>query len=240
MKMIISDYDGTIKRFTEKPSLLENIDLKKDVNSISNFIKKGNKFVISTKRVTSSILEEIKQYKIDYNYLISHGGLVSFDKNGKLLYANYLEEKLINFLKEINYKTDMIKQIDCFDAYNNTSFDKKDYILIGLVVKDIKEMLKKIKQIQAEINIHCSYNIKKNKIWLHNEVSKNEGITNLLQNIPETLKQKDIITIGDSINDLSMINEYDGYCIENGEIDKYYIGKVKSIPNIRKLIRKIK
>ena len=57
--LLISDYDGTIKRFESSPTLLEKIDFNKDIKSINRFIDNGNEFAISTYRKTPSIIEEL-------------------------------------------------------------------------------------------------------------------------------------------------------------------------------------
>ena len=66
--IIISDYDGTIKRFYKNPSIIEKIDFKKDINAINNFVKDGNDFVISTNRKTQSIINELDSIYL-FNYL---------------------------------------------------------------------------------------------------------------------------------------------------------------------------
>lgn len=240
MKMIVSDYDGTLKRFTGTPSIREKIDLKKDLKKIDEFISDGNKFVIATKRITSSILNEINKYGINYSYLIAHEGLVNFDMYGNLLYANYLEHNLIKYLRELNSKTNLIESIEYYNAYGN-KISKDEYVLISVKIKDIKEMVKHLNELKQEMeDLYYSYDFKTNKIWIHNKTDKNLGLSHLLDNIPDNFQKKDIITIGDSNHDISMIKEYNGFCIMNSDLARYSLDIDKAVPNIRRLIKKVK
>ena len=63
MKMIVSNYDGTIKRYIGKPNLFQNIDLKKDLIEMRKFIENGNIFTITSKRTTQSIKKELETKK---------------------------------------------------------------------------------------------------------------------------------------------------------------------------------
>jgi len=95
MKMLISDYDYTIKPFENNPSIYERIVFKKNIDSIKRFIDRDNIFVIATGRTTSSIMDELKKYKINYSYLIAYNGRVIIDRNNKVIYANYLNQDVI-------------------------------------------------------------------------------------------------------------------------------------------------
>lgn len=78
MKMVVSDYDGTL--FNGKQSLIDNIE------AIDSFRKNCNLFVIATERSFPSIKKEINFYNIPYDYLICNNGSVIFDNNNNVLY----------------------------------------------------------------------------------------------------------------------------------------------------------
>ena len=241
MNLIVSDFDGTIKRFDENPNILKKIDFKKDIKEIDKFIELGNKFVISTKRATSSILTELKKFGVNYSYLTVYEGLVSFDSEGKLLYANYLEKNFINFMTNLFNSSNLIESIDFYNAYGEKNLSKEEYILIGIKVRNIQTLMIELQKIKKDIgDLEYSYSFSSKKIWIHKTTNKSIGIKKLL----ETTKEKDdfskIITVGDSWHDISMIKDYNGYCIENGEIDIYNPGNIKRTKNIRSLIRTIR
>lgn len=238
MKMIISDYDGTIKRFRGEPNIIQRIDLIKDLKRIREFINDGNKFTISSERTTSSMKEEIKKYKIPYDYLTTYGGLVTIDKDDKLIYAEYLSQEILKAIEKLLISTDLIKEIKAINTEGKKENNlQEQLILIGLEVKKIRNVIDFLKSLNIDINnYHFSYS--NNGIWIHNIINKNIGITNLLKHI--SLEPEEIITVGDSFYDLKMINEYDGWCIKHSELNLYNNETMNVTPNIRTLIKTIK
>ena len=74
MKLLVSDYDGTLKSSVK--------DLMLNIEAINKFREKGNLFVIITGR-GKSIREYIEEYNIPYDYLICENGAIIYDKNDK-------------------------------------------------------------------------------------------------------------------------------------------------------------
>ena len=100
MKLLVSDYDGTIKTYDKNPNFVEKIIFRENIKTINNFIK-DNRFVIATGRNTKSIYDETKKYKILYDYLISYNGRVIVDKNNNIINAEYINRDFFNDLFNI-------------------------------------------------------------------------------------------------------------------------------------------
>lgn len=83
MKLLATDYDGTLK-FSD--SVLEE-----DVNAIKEWRKAGNVFAIATGRSKNSVTEELKKYDIPVDYYITNNGGMIFDANGNILYSSSLD-----------------------------------------------------------------------------------------------------------------------------------------------------
>lgn len=243
MKILVSDYDGTIKRFDKTLSPFELIDFKQDLKSIKEFMKKGNIFVISTKRMYESMIREIKKYDIEYDYLTIAEGLITFDKNNNLIYSNCIESEIIDFLKKEESKvSEKIKAIDCYDEKGKRStFDRKNFTIVGITSFDTNYLARLQKFIYSEFkDIYVTYDFYSNTLWIHNNINKQIGIEKLMS-IKEELSKysQDIITVGDRINDYPMLINNNGYAIKDSSIaDKF--DKEQVVPNIRKLIKKIK
>ena len=84
MKLLVSDYDGTIKPYDKNPNFIEKLIFKENIKSINDFMK-NNKFVIATGRNTKSISDETEKYEIKYDYLISYNGRVIVDNNNNVI-----------------------------------------------------------------------------------------------------------------------------------------------------------
>ncbi len=238
MKMIVSDYDNTIKRFYSKPNIIQKIDLKKDLRYIKNFIEEGNLFTISSKRTMPSIREEIEKYKVPYSYVTAHGGLVTFDNNDKLVYAEYLEKAMLKAIEELSQKTNLLENIDAYDVNGKRQDDLKDELIsVGLTVRDVRDTITYFKSLNIDLSkYHLSHG--KFGFWISNVMNKKIGIDLLLENMDN--KPSEIITVGDSFHDIEMIYEYNGWCIKNSELDLYNSDSINRTPNIRTLIKKVK
>lgn len=238
MKMIVSDYDGTIKRFYSKPNLIQKIDLKQDLSHIKKFIEEGNLFTISSKRTITSIREEIEKYKVPYSYVTAHGGLVTFDKDDKLIYAEYLNKEILRAIEELSKSRDLLRSIIAYDENGNRKKDLKDeLILIGLSVRNIRDTMDFFRSLNIDLNEY-SFSCNNYNIWIHNIINKNIGIEKLLQHMNN--QPKEIITVGDSFHDLEMVNKHSGWCIKNSQLDIFNPGTINTTPNIRTLIKKVK
>lgn len=238
MKMIVSDYDNTIKRFYGIPNTIQKIDLILDLRYIKKFIEEGNLFNISSKRTITSIREEIEKYKVPYSYITANGGLVTFDKNDKLIYAEYLEKEMLIAIEELSKKTNLLENLTMYDVNGNKQKELKDELIsVGLTVRNVRDTIAFFKSLNIDLGkYHLSH--KRFGFSISNVVNKKIGIDLLLEKMDN--KPEEIITVGDSFHDIEMIYEYNGWCIKDSELDLYNSGSINRIPNIRTLIKKVK
>ena len=206
MKLLVSDYDYTIKPYEKNPNILEKNIFKKNIEAINRFQEKGNKFVIATGRNTSSIREETKKFGINYDYLIAYNGRVIVDKNDNLIYANYIDDELLQSL----YNSGRIQDYILFDEYEST--ERKDnliYIKVKLnTYKNVKELISFLKMKYPNIKINYTYLL--NMLLIRNDFNKCLGIEKLLELENLEVDRNDIYTVGDETNDIEMINEFNG------------------------------
>jgi len=231
VKLLISDYDGTIKTFDNNPNLFEKYIFNKNIKEINNFIKK-NKFVIATGRNTESIYEETKKYKILYDYLISYNGRVIVDKYCNVLNAQYIDN---NFLKELDGLN--IKKLTLFDEYKkNNNSDNPVYIYLKL--KDVNDMSDALREWEGKypnLEISCMLHT----IVIRKKYNKLKGISKLLELEKINVDTDDIITVGDGKNDMDMINYYYGYRMFFSNPELWTVTD-KMTTSVHKLIKKIK
>lgn len=209
MKIIFSDYDGTIKTFLNNPNIFEKITFEKNLKSINNFLRNDNKFVITTGRSTSSILEEIKRYKINFSYLTTYDGRVTFDNNLDLLDAKKISKEVLLKLKKIIENENIVKRAAIYDEYGKID-EINEVVLMSIKPKSINELQKNLRSMfEYENSISIIPNFLYNEIVVAPKSNKVDGARFLIEK--NNWNIKDVCSVGDSKNDLELLTEYDGY-----------------------------
>jgi len=199
MILLASDYDNTLNTF--------KLDLKVNIIYLKKFINDGNLFLLNTGREYKSIKKEIKKYNIPYSYLSCTNGNILLDNKDNLIYTTNLDEKLLNEFLKLKEKFDLdINTI----SFNNNILEFE--IIISSLNKIFLLELNKY-MIKYNMNYHVFKKNNKYHVYIYsNLITKNNPI--------ETLKEKhninsnNIYTIGDHINDLEMIRDYNGYAMK--------------------------
>lgn len=228
MKILASDYDGTLR---SAPLVSEE-----DKKAIHEFRQQGNMFAIVTGRSMESLQLEIAKNGFEYDFIITNNGGVIYDNQGKLLQCVYMEYS--HAISIVQY----IKTLDCVsyvinDGYHRYKFsvdknqiDHKYANLNDSIVSEV-EILDKGKiaqivislndsQLAQEIANYINVNYKGYAIAyvnvncvdiVPNGVSKGEALAIMETHLD--LNHDDIYAIGDSYNDLSMIEAFHGCCV---------------------------
>lgn len=235
MKILFSDYDGTIKTFENTPTIIENINFRMNVNAINKFIKEGNCFNITTGRTTESIIKETKKYGIDYNYLTSYDGRITIDKDNKIVFAKYLDKELLKELKKIVENIDLVKKYDFYNE-SNINYETENTVMLSLHMFNRSETKKRLEELKQkyprlEIRYEMFWGIAHAMIkW-----NKKEGAKELI-NI-NSWDEKDVYSVGDGRNDIEILEEYNGHRIL---ISHPHILKIKNTTtSVHRLIKKL-
>ena len=207
MKLLISDYDYTIKPYENNPNIIEKNIFRKNIQAINSFVDNGNIFAIATGRNTQSIQEETKKFDIKYDYLIAYNGRVIVDKFGNIIYANYLEREIL----ELFLNSGLVKDFILFNEFAST--DKKDNLIYSkLKLKTYQNIREFILEIKEKFpNIKIDYNYIFNTLNIRKNFNKYLGIEELLKKEKIYIDTKDIYTVGDESNDYEMLSNYNGY-----------------------------
>lgn len=214
MKLLVSDFDLTFF-----DSNYEN-----NIKRVNEFVKQGNIFVIATGRPYGLLEHDLHNKNVLYEYLICSDGAVIFDKNNQIIYKNFIDNNISNEIISILEKDPNIERV---------YIDKNSNSILGVygLFKNKKEaeiLLQKIihkYEVGGYISLH----------WLNvlnKDITKVNGIK-YLKNVLN-IKDGDIYVIGDGINDLTMINEYNGYMIGHENKEK----TVKSFDDFMNIINK--
>lgn len=227
MITLVSDFDNTFYTL----HYLDNI------TSIHEFVKEGNYFFLTSERNYVQLISEIKNFNIPYAFLICDDGALIYDFYGEKIYHKPLSQEIIkNIFKELE-KTHQFYEI-WYDNGEDYTLDC-DGDIYKLIAKPkeydhIEEYMIKLQEKFPMIRVQMIDN------WLHimdKEISKASAIRELIKRYE--LDEKRIYTVGDDLNDLSMIKEFKGFVMQDGkeEVKKYAIKEVQNMDEIIKYIK---
>ncbi|CCV64434.1 HAD superfamily hydrolase [Alteracholeplasma palmae J233] len=233
-KIIISDFDGTFYRTKE--------ELIKNIKIINKFRTDKNVFMIATGRSYVGFLEQIKDYPVFYDYIILCNGALILNNKNEYIKHYSIERDLINQINTFLIQfSSFIKKFTYVSKYKNFDNDQLDIEMLKIKLhldddqiapKICAALLSKFKNINAYIiplNKGCLIEI------ISNETSKSKAIKYLSGKLEYS--QKEIITIGDSDNDLEMILDFNGYAI-NSATNEFISKAGRTIEDISTLIEK--
>lgn len=233
MKILVSDYDNTYDA--------NNSDLKENNYYVRKFQEKGNIFVIATGR-TYEDYKQIFTFKeqIPYDYLIVNNGATLLDRNNYILFNQYLNREIID---------ELVKELDLSDhnpmQFYSSTIDSRVSIRNPYITKirvgyNSLEEANRIYQ-----NLFKRYKGKIHPILIPTSnsieivgprVNKAQTIARLAHIL--NLQKDSVYTIGDSYNDLEMLDNFHGTCIK-GCLPSLKEVCEEEIDTVAELIKKI-
>lgn len=219
MKCLISDFDGT----------LYDDNFINNIKSVREFVATGNSFIINTGRTFENIKRAISSYDIPYKYLICSDGAAIYNENDEMIYSKYLSDdikkEIISFLKS---HIEIKKR-----AYDNNymltdNSDEKISRCFGTTLDKKKDQI-----LADELNQKPYLKAYLSTYWINvldKKINKKEAIKYLEPSLGQ------IYSVGDSINDIEMLQSYHGYVMAKNEIGDCDLPVVLSV---EELINKI-
>lgn len=202
--LIVSDYDGTLKKD-------ENVEeLKKNLKILKSFLDDNINIMVSTGRLYKSIRLEADKFEIPFNYMSCANGNILFDENFQIIYKTNIDSKIINDLQPYY---NQILGIEPLDEYGIITPNNPTEYLIHLVEEqEIRRQIVKLLLSSPDVD-YCTEG--SNKYAIHIFTLSNK--TKTIEIVKDKLKlsQSEIYTIGDGINDLDMIKKYNGLIVGN-------------------------
>lgn len=223
MKLLLSDYDGTLKTDVK--------NLRLNVEAIWNFRQAGNHFGIATGRGFDSIKKEILEHHIPYDYLITNDGAMIFDCRDRVLHAfdssHDTLEGLHSGLKSRGYNptiykvpgTEKIVELEVITKYFESFVDMSSFMNMH------PEILQTI--VKERFNKYIFFKVK---------VNKAEAIQKLLELLSVTYDS--VTTVGDNVNDTEMLLHFNGYKMKNNKGLGHY--SMETVDQVHTLIKKIR
>lgn len=232
MKILISDYDDTL--FIDGKVSEENI------TAIKKFQDEGNLFIVGTGRHLDSIFEEADKYGFSPDFFIGNNGNTITDKDKNILYlanfdnglakdiVKYFDDNLSNkvyFLAAdngYNFGPKIYNEGCEFLALSGKDDDKNDinrYIneplaaMFGkaIVDSDAGPIVKELNDAFSGRAMFFHNDPYIDIVEEHND--KGTAIKWLVENFD--FDESKIHSVGDGLNDLSMLKPYKGYAMKN-------------------------
>lgn len=205
MKILVSDFDGTI--------LLSEEETMKNKKAIDKFRNNGNLLVIATGRNLSYLLEDINRFKISFDYLICNDGAMIYDNKLRCLKEYNIFPNVIDAILKIivHSPTELEWYLDTGKNYTKNPNKKINKIIIKVQnLEYSKQLLNEIENQIPEIHGYISNH------WINlvsKEVNKSIGIKKLIE--IENLSKYFCYTVGNDINDIEMLQDFNGYIVKN-------------------------
>ena len=232
-KILISDYDGTFYQ--------NDLDIKKNIDKVTEFRTLGNLFVLATGRSYVDLKIMIDKYKIPYDYLILNHGALLLSKKLEILNVFTLDKELVGSVLEYANNNKDIYDVVLIDVFKKKVTDTSNVVKIMLKLYSYDNALDVKKYIDERYtNIKCYYEKEDNHYLVEivsSKASKSLMIEKIL--VREEIKKDNVFTIGDGVNDIDMIRNFNGYRVINSckELDSI---TNRVIDNVSDLIEKIK
>ena len=230
MKIIASDYDGTLRRH-------HGIS-EKDREAIKAWRSNGNLFGIVTGRDQPFIKSVINEDKLELDFLIIYNGADIYEFNGgtqgKLVNrtlgkSDCLHEMLPLILRKSGDWAEFVTpDRNYYTTYGDVPAESKNSWVKAEALKRVKEFIQiyslykteeEALEVSRKLNDKFSGDISPlvNGSWLNATpagVNKSFGVWEYAK--IKSVNKENIFAIGDSYNDLDMIKEFNGFTLENG------------------------
>ena len=216
--------------------------IKKNIRSVNEFINKGNMFVIATGNNYDYFIKVAKEKGIRYDYLILDQGSVISDRYNKIIYSCTLNN---NILKSICYELREVYNIHKIEIYSakrkECSFINKKITKISIKFNKKTSALKIItilnKKYGKYINAYLMIFSNSYIVEIISSKTDKEKAIRIIANI-EKVDKSSIYTIGNGYNDISMINAFNGACVNNS-VDELLKRCNRHVESVNELVYKI-
>ncbi len=208
-KILISDYDGTFYQ--------NYIDIKKNIDKVNEFRTLDNLFVLATGRSYVDLKQKIDKYEIPYDYLILNHGALLLSKDLEIIKVFTLDKELVDSILEYVSDNKDICDVILISTFDKNVTDTSNIVKIMLKLCSYDKALKVKNYIDDRYTNIRGYLVRDEEHYLveivSSEASKSLMIDKILDK--EKIIKKNVYTIGDGINDIDMIRDYNGYRVRN-------------------------
>ena len=208
-KILISDYDGTFYQ--------NDLDIKKNIDKVNEFRTLGNLFVLVTGRSYVDLKQKIDKYEIPYDYLILNHGALLLSKDLEIIKVFTLDKELSDSILDYANNNKDIYDVVLINTFKKRVDDTSNVVKIMLKLYSYEKAFEVKNYIDESYTNIRSYLVRDEDYYLVEIVSSEASKSFMIEKILEKEKivKKNVFTIGDGINDIDMIKNYNGYRVKN-------------------------
>ena len=212
-KILISDYDGTFYQ--------NDLDIKKNIDKVNEFRTLGNLFVLATGRSYVDLKQKIDKYKIPYDYLILNHGALLLSKDLEIIKVFTLDKELSDSILDYANNNKDIYDVVLINTFKKRVDDTSNVVKIMLKLYSYDKSFEVKNYIDESYTNIRSYIVRDEDYYLVEIVSSEASKSFMIEKILEKEKivKKNVFTIGDGINDIDMIKNYNGYRVKNSYME---------------------
>lgn len=246
MKIAVSDFDGTMYFVENKPGF-EVPEINR--TAMQRWHEAGNVFVFCSGRDLRSLMHELGVQQLPYDYIICNNGGTVFDRDLKLVQDFQLDkeqlEKLVHSDQAEKSRHLLFSSADKMRVVINSPksvlnayFDAEKYRGQDFIKKiSVNEALREVDTVQLSMSYETEEEAKRSAAYIESHfdgaftvnmnqsyidvcrrgVDKAAGIRMLAQR--EGWNEQDILTIGDSQNDIPMLKAFHGFSLNSATAD---------------------
>lgn len=217
MMLLVSDYDRTLK--------IDDQISQNNREAIAKFRALGHKFCINSGRSYHFLMQNLKiQNFDDYDYIITGSGSQIVDRNGCFIDQEIMDKnEAVRLIETIQKQDVMLIQLTSEKLWKSIKVDDLEWkhATDGFDLHRINSISTRFSEEEPAsrfaqiINNDFKLNAFANKFSVDVApvgISKATAVSKLGNHIE--VDYDAIHTIGDSLNDLEMIQEYNGYCVK--------------------------
>ena len=212
-KILISDYDGTFYQ--------NDLDIKKNIDKVNEFRTLGNLFVLATGRSYVDLKQKIDKYEIPYDYLILNHGALLLSKDLEIIKVFTLDKELSDSILDYANNNKDIYDVVLINTFKKRVDDTSNVVKIMLKLYSYEKAFEVKNYIDESYTNIRSYLVRDEDYYLVEIVSSEASKSFMIEKILEKEKivKKNVFTIGDGINDIDMIKNYNGYRVKNSYME---------------------
>lgn len=237
--ILFSDFDDTLYFRDEPEKTAQNLA------AIKKWKATGNQFCITTGRSYKSITTNMPEIGALCDFYILDSGSIILNSKAEFMHAFCFPPKLVadivNFSKTLPEIPIAVYYTPSSEGYQHTIENVTklrlwfaDTDLFGPVLEKLSNLPVAAFECQTISNHKelAGYN------GFIEIIPENSGKSNAISFLSqaEGFRPKNIITLGDGLNDYGMIKDFNGYMIEGSPLSKQYGGSFKSIPSLAVLV----
>lgn len=207
MKVLVSNFDYAFY----------NLEYFDNIDAVNEFVDAGNLFVIATARNITQLEEELTGFIVPYSILICDDGAIIYDSGENILSKNPLNKEDAFDVFKVLDKERSISEVYIDNALEHTVSHEERAFKIIAKPTDYEKAPQLLEKLQKKYPMVKGYI---NESWIHitnEKVSKGSAVDFITSYYG--LNPKDVYVIGSAVNDLSMMEKYESFALEESDVE---------------------